>query len=362
MYSFFLNREIEEESLVPCYFLHGEETFLAYQFIIELREALVTKEVREYNVERFNLDENSWAEIIDLARTIPFFLSPWRIIVVEGSRGKRENLSSLDQKILENYFSSPSSRTLIVIIFSGKIRKNSSLFKYFKSLPPSLVHSRELKPLKNRPLYSWMTKKFSSQGKSATPEAMRRLEELTGNDLRQINNEVEKLITFTGEKTLIELDDVNRISGWIKSFFEWEISDSLAKADFEQCLLVLSSLFKEGIKPVYILGLVVRFFRDILLAKLLVKEKNTDRKAIFKELRPQIQEKFGNFYSAKFKEFFSLVDIFSIQDLHHFLAELEEVDTKMKTSDSNSKTLLETFLFDYCRSRRMGKATWREER
>ncbi len=362
MYSFFLNRGIDEESLVPCYFLHGEETFLAYQFIIELREALITKEVREYNVERFNLDENSWAEIIDLARTIPFFLSPWRIIVVEGSRGKKENLSSLDQKILENYFSSPSTRTLIVIIFSGKIRKNSSLFKFFKSLPSSRVHSRELRPLKDRQLYSWMTKKFSSQGKSATPEAMRRLEELTGNDLRQINNEVEKLITFTGEKTLIELDDVNQISGWVKSFFEWEISDSLARADFEQCLLVLNSLFKEGIKPVYTLGLVVRFFRDILLAKLLVKEKNTDRKAIFKELRPQIQEKFGDFYSAKFKEFFFLVDMFSIQDLHHILAELEEVDIKIKTSDSNPKTLLETFLFDYCSFRRMEKATWREER
>lgn len=362
MYSFFLNREIKEESLAPCYFLHGEETFLAFQFIEELREALVTKEVRGYNVERFNLDESSWAEIIDLARTIPFFLSPWRIIVVEGSKGKRENLSSLDQNILKDYFSSPSSRTLIVIIFSGKIRKNSSLFKFFKSLPSSRVQSRELRPLKDRLLYSWMTKKFSSQGKSATPEAMRRLEELTGNDLRQINNEVEKLITFTGEKTLVELDDVNQISGWVKSFFEYEISDSLAKADFEQCLLVLTSLFKEGIKPVYILGLVVGFFRDILLAKLLVKEKNTDRKAIFKELRPQIQEKFGDFYSAKFKEFFSLVDMFSIQDLHHILAELEEVDIKIKTSDSNPKTLLETFLFDYCRFRRMEKATWREER
>ena len=357
MYSFFLNREINEESLVPCYFLYGEETFLAFQFIDELREALVTKEVQEYNVERFNLDESSWAEIIDLARTIPFFLSPWRIIVVEGSKGKTENLSSLDQKILKDYFSSPSSRTLIVIVFSGKIRKNSSLFKFFKSLPSSLVQSRELRPLKNRPLYAWMAKKFSSQGKSATPEAIKRLEELTGNDLRLINNEMEKLITFSGEKSVIELDDVNQISGWVKSFFEWEISDSLARADFEQCLHVLSSLFKEGIKPVYILGSVVRFFRDILLAKLLVKEKNKDRKAIIKELRPQIQEKFGDFYSAKFKEFFSWVDTYSMQDLHHILDELEEVDIQIKTTDSNPKTLLETFLFDYCSSRGREKAT-----
>jgi len=362
VYSFLLNKKISEDTVVPCYFFHGEETFLAFQFINELKEALISEEVRAYNVERFNLEENSWAEVIDLARTIPFFLSPWRIIVVEVSKGKNESLSSTEQKILEEYFSSQSSRTVIVIVFSGKIRKNNSFFKFFSSLPSSVVQSKELRPLKERALYAWMDKKFSSHGKRAAPEAMRRLEELTGNDLRRINSEIEKLITYVGEKSVVELDDVNQISGWVKTFFEWEISDSLARADFEQCLIVLNNLFKEGIKPEYILGSVVRFFRDIFQAKLLVKEKNIDKKAIFKELRPQIHEKFGNFYAAKFKEFFFLVERFSTRDLNHVLTELEKIDFSIKTSAQNPKTLLESFLFDYCRLREKDRLTWKGER
>lgn len=362
MYSFFLNQKISENTVFPCYFFHGEETFLALQFINELKSALISEEVQEYNVERFNLDENSWAEVIDLARTIPFFLSPWRIIVVELPTGKKENLSSQEQSILEDYFTSPSSRTVMVIVFSGKIRRTSSFFKYFSSLPSTTVLIKELRPLKDRALYAWMDKKFSSQGKTADPEAMRRLEELTGNDLRRINNEAEKLMTYVGEKNVIELDDVNQISGWVKTFFEWEISDSLARADFGQCLLVLNNLFKEGIKPEYILGSVVRFFRDILQAKLLAKEKDVDKKAIFKELRPQIHEKFGNFYTTKFKEFFSLVERFSMKDLNHVLAELEKVDLKIKTSGLNPKTLLESFLSDYCHLREKDRITWKRER
>ncbi len=362
MYSFLLNQKISENTVVPCYFFHGEETFLAFQFINELKSALISEEVREYNVERFNLDENSWAEVIDLARTIPFFLSPWRIIVVEVSPGKKENLSSHEQKILEGYFTSPSSRTVMVIVFSGKIRKTSSFFKYFSSLPSITVLIKQLRPLKQRALYAWMGKKFSSRGKTADPEAMRRIEELIGNDLRRINNEIEKLMTYVGEKSTVELDDVNQISGWVKTFFEWEISDSLARADFGQCLLVLDNLFKEGIKPEYIQGSVVRFFRDILQAKFLIKGEDVDKKAIFKELRPQIHEKFGNFYTTKFKEFFSLVEKFSMKDLNYVLAELENVDLKIKTSGLNPKTLLESFLSDYCRLREKDRITRKEGR
>ena len=92
----------------------------------------------------------------------------------------------------------------------------------------------------------------------------------------------------------------------------------------------------------------------------MIKEKNIDKKVIFKELRPQIHEKFGNFYTIKLKEFFALVERFSMRDLNHVLAELDEVDLKIKTSSLNPKTLLESFLSAYCRFREKERVTWRE--
>ena len=358
----FQGKEIKEETLIPCYFFYGEETFLAWEFVNELKEALISPEIQDYSVERFNLEDTSWAEVIDSARALPIFISPSRIIVVEVPKGKKESLSSREESILKDYFSSPPSKTVIVIVFSGKIKKNTSLFKFFSSLSSAVVSLKELRYLKEKALFAWMDKKFLSQGKTAAPEAKIKLQELTGNDLRRVSNEIEKLITFVGEKKVIELDDVNQVSGWIKTFFEWEIADSLGKADFERSLIVLNNLFKEGVKPEYILGSMAKFFRDIFLAKLLLKEKSMDRKAIFKELRPHIHEKFGNFYAAKFKEFFSLVEKFSMRDLNRVLAELEEVDLRMKTTSLTPQTLLESFLFDYCSPGKKERITWRERR
>ena len=169
------------------------------------------------------------------------------------------------------------------------------MFRLFSSLPSSLVYVKELKPLKNRALFTWMERKLATLGKRATHDAMARLAELAGNNLGRMDNEIEKISTFIGDKKIVELDDVNAVSGWIKSFFEWEILDNLEKADYEKGLIVLDNLFKESMRPEFILGLVAKFFRDVFLAKLWLREKEKDKKAIFKELKPQIQERFGAF-------------------------------------------------------------------
>jgi DNA polymerase III delta subunit len=59
----------------------------------------------------------------------------------------------------------------------------------------------------------WMDRTFSSMGKTVTFDAKRRLEELAGNDLRRLNSEIEKLTIFVDEKKVVELDDVNQVSG-----------------------------------------------------------------------------------------------------------------------------------------------------
>ncbi len=360
MYSFFLRKEIDEKSLHPCYFFYGEETFLAEEFIEELKQALISPEGQDYNIEKCNLEDHSWMAIMDLARTIPFFFSSWRIIKVSLPSGKGERLSPTEEKVIKDYFSSPSDHTALVVIYPGKLRRSAPIFRLFSSLPSSLVYVKELKPLRDRALFTWMDRKLSEQGKRATHDAMARLAELTGNDLARLNNEIDKISSFIGEKNIVELDDVNAVSGWIKSFLEWEIVDNLEKADFDKSLIVLNNLFRESVRPEFILGLTAKFFRDIFLAKLWLREKEKDKKAIFKELRPQIQERFGSFYTAKLRDFFFLVDRIAMEDLNFLLTQLKEIDLKIKTTDLNAQTLLEEFLYEYCQMRKGDGVTSKE--
>jgi DNA polymerase-3 subunit delta len=353
--SYLLKKEINEMDFRPCYFFYGEEPFLAEEFVGELTQAMFSLERHNQNIEKFDLAEQSWMEILDLARTIPFLFSSWRMIVASVPKGTGDKLTSIEKKIIKDYFSSPSSHTVLVVIYPDKLRRGSSLFRLFSSLPSSLVWVKELKVLKNRTLFEWMERKLSFLEKTANKDAMARLAELTGNSLARISHELEKVAAYVGEKKVIELDDVNSVCGWVKSFYEWEIVDNLEKAEFEKGLLVLDNLFKEGVRPEYVLGITAKFFRDIFLAKLWLKEKEKDKKGIFKELRPHIQERFGNFYLTKFRDFFALVDKISMKNLRRLLAELEEIDLKIKTSDLSAQTLLEAFLFDYCQIRKDAK-------
>jgi DNA polymerase III delta subunit len=336
------------ENLKPCYFFFGEETFLAQQFLQKLIDILFHESEEDRHIERCRTDEKSWGEIIDIAREIPFFSSR-RLIVAEVTNSKAK-LSSIEEKILTGYFETCSSQTVLVIVYAGRVKRSAPLVKFFSSLPRSAVVIEEMKPLRDRALLAWADDKFRALHKIPTPEALHRLVEVTGSDLTQIDSEIEKISLFTGERERVNLDDVNLTSGWVKSFFEWEMGDSLEKGDYQQSLIVLDKLLnKEGIKPEFVMGSFSWFFAKILLAKLSLEEKTKDKKSIFKEFKPQIQEKFGSFYTRKFNEFFALMARFTVADLSRFLGLLEEIDLKIKTSDVPLQVQLEGFLFEYCR-------------
>jgi DNA polymerase III delta subunit len=353
---------VKEDSLCPCYFFYGEEPFHAHEFIERIKKILRDKDGEDIHVEKFRLEEHSWPEIIDLARTVPFFTSR-QLITVEIPETREANLSAAEKNLLNEYFQTCSAQTVMVIVFSGKVKKSSPLVKYFASLPPSSCVLEEMKLLKEWELLPWIKKTFQEYGKMLTNDASRRFAEIAGNDLGRIQNEIEKIVTYVGEKKKIELDDINQISGWVKSFVEWEISENLENGDYEKSLFVLDQLLnKEGIAPLKILGVYSRFFSNLLLAKLLLSEKKKDRKSIFRELKPQILEKYGALYTRKFNGFFSMVDGLSLVDLNRFITKLEEIDLQVKTSSLSLQTLLEGFLFEFCRFLGEDRLTWRGRR
>jgi hypothetical protein len=91
------------------------------------------------------------------------------------------------------------------------------------------------------------------------------------------------------------------------------------------------------------------------MAKVWLKENEKDKKEIFKELKPQIKEKFGSFYTTKFRQFFDMIGSIRQKELTMLLNKLEKVDLTYKTSNLSLKTLLEGFLLEYCRLREQSR-------
>jgi len=368
--------EIREDRLAAGYVFYGEEDYLAEEFIRRLKRALISPDAQGFNLERFDLAVMRWPDIIDTARTVPFFFSPWRIVVVraveenrEGKearegKGSSRKLSSLDEKIIREYFRSPASRTVLVVVITGRVKKTHSLVKFFDSLSGGAVVLKEVRPLKKGDLHAWMMQRLASLGKSATPEALGRLEEVAGSDLRRIDRELEKIAAFAADRKTVDIEDVLQVCDWTKSFIEWDLAEALKRADQRQSLLILNRAFQEGVRPEHILRVLANFFRDLLLAKLWLRE-GRDRKEIFAFLKPQIKEAFVKLYAEEFKALFSLLERLSIGEISWAVRELEKIDFSIKTMDVSEQPLMETFVIEYCRRQQQPRerrsAIWKEK-
>ena len=366
---FLLNKDVQEKDLVPCYFLYGEETFLAREFLGQLKDLLISPDAQDFNLERFHLEDTTWREVIDLARTAPFMFSPHRLIYLElpstdkkegeGPEKKGQKLfSDMDETLVRDYLAAPATKTVLVVVFPGKSNYSRRVMKFFTSFPPSIVTAVELKPLKKDSLGTWLDHRASAWGKSITRPANDKLAELVGSDLQRLDQELDKLALFVGDKKTIDEEDVDQASGGTRDLEGWELDNALEGREAKKCLAVLANLFAGGGAPEYVLGIVSNFFRGVLAAQDGLRE-GQDKKEIFRVLKPQIRESYGRWYFDRLNDFFSLVEGFSGRELDDLLQSLGRIDARLKTSDVSPRVQLDAFVVDYCRRRRPDKATWR---
>jgi DNA polymerase III delta subunit len=362
---------LREESLLAGYLFFGEEAFLAEEFIEELKGVLASSAGDDFHLTRMDLDETKWREVIDTARTAPFLFEFWRAIVVriperragadrgqdkkgdpDGEEGKGTKfLSVLDQKILRDYFASPPSRTVLVVLRAGRVRKDDAVVRFFQSLPKGVFAAVEMKPLSAAALMRRADEKAYALGKTLTEGAKKRLFEILGQDLRLTLNEVEKLAVYVGDKKGIEEDDVDQVTAWQRSFNAYELDDALAVADFAKGAAVLNDLLAEGERPEQIVGRLAGFFRNVLAAQTWLREKGRTKEEIFQTFFPQIQ-KGWSMYADKSRQFFGVVEGLSSSELNALLGKLRKVDVRLKTTEAVPKRVLEIFLREYCLARK----------
>jgi DNA polymerase-3 subunit delta len=358
---------LREDSLLAGYLFFGEDDYQAEEFIAELEGVLAASAGGEFHLTRMDLDEAKWRDVLDTARTAPFLFEPWRALVVrvpekkagsdrkggaEGEAGRGvKYLTAVDQKILKEYFADPPSRTVLVIVRPGRVRRDDAMVRFFQSLPKTAMSVMEMKRLSEFRLKQRAEEKARALGKTLTERAKARLIELLGQDLRLIMNEVAKLAVFVGDKKGIEESDVDQATAGQRSFQAYELDDALAAADFARGAAILGDLFAEGERAEVILGRLAGFFRNILAAQTWLREKSRTKDEIFQTLFPYISKSFGDLYRGKFDDFFGVAEGLAPAELNALLISLRRLDRTLKTTgvkDAGEKILFEAFLKEYC--------------
>jgi len=105
-------------------------------------------------------------------------------------------------------------------------------------------------------------------------DVARYLVETLGTDLRQLNTEVEKLLTYVGGARPIDARDVDILILRSEQFGPWELGDAILSRDYRRSVQVLGAMLDDGVPPLLILDKIVRVWRQLFVGKALVSKKS----------------------------------------------------------------------------------------
>ncbi|MCP4405234.1 MAG: DNA polymerase III subunit delta [bacterium] len=327
-YNDFLRR-FERGEIKSIYVFQGQETFLLEECLDLMKQTLVPAESADFNFSKFAAGDTEIGDIMDQLQTMPF-LSKWRLVIVTDI----QNLKAAEQKLLLTYCSSPNPSTCLLVTtpkldgrtkFGQTLKKQAEIVQFWKMF--------------ERDLPSWITRRAKKYERTMLIQAAHLLLEFVGNDLRQLDNELKKIVAYSHSRE-IDPEVVQQVVGNIRERDVFELVDALGSGDAIEALGILEQLLIEGEQPLRILAMVSRQFRLLWKAKACLAEQ---RSLSSKQLAGKINVPFRSAEGI-----LRQVPHFSQIKLKEGLKRLCDVDRALKSSTNSPKILLEDVFIDLC--------------
>ncbi len=249
-----LNEDIKNQTFRPVYCLYGEENFLKRSYRKRLRDAIAGDDTM--NVAVFDGSEVSVQQIIDLADTMPFFAERRLIIVDQSGLFKKE------AGALADYLSQMPETTHLIFV-EDAVDKRNRLYKRVAA-DGRMV---ELKRQGEDVLRRWAGGILKSEGKRITERTMDYFLEVTGDDMDYIRTELDKLISYVGERDVVTPEDVDAICSQQITGKIFEMIAAVAARRQPQALKLYYDLLALKEPPMRILALIGKQFNQLLQIK-----------------------------------------------------------------------------------------------
>lgn len=232
------------------YFFYGDE-----DFNIDLEVEKLKKELDPNFLEMSfkTYDNPKFADLIAILRTQPMMFGKM-IIVIECLKYFSDGFE--DKEIKQITEALEDNNESLDIIFTAKIprdegKKLDTRRKFFKLL--TKYNSKEFPtiPTYKQELNTWISKQAKGYGLNLTPDAVSTLISMIGNNLRQLDSEIQKLAISVLPKDTANENDVKEICTNNEDLFA--LSDALMQMQYDTALLEYKKLLDKD-HPIKILA------------------------------------------------------------------------------------------------------------
>ena len=333
-----IDEDIRSGNLKQIYLLYGTEDYLKRQYRDKLKNALTAAGEDsgmggmlsggdgDMNFNRFEGKDINPKQVIDLAETLPFFAER-RVILIENS-GFFKN--ACDE--LAEYLAQPAASTYFVFV-EEEVDKRSRMYKAVKNAGKIVEFATQTEELITR----WVLARLKKEGKNITGSVMQLFLSKTGSDMGNIDRELEKLICYTMDKSVIEAADVEAVCVGQTTNKIFEMVNAIAEKNQKKALSLYYDLLALKEPPMRILFLITRQFHILMQVKDL-RRLGFDNKSIASKAGiPEFAVR-RNLVQAK---------SFSMKELRAALEDGVRAEEDTKTGRMTDQLAVETFLIRY---------------
>lgn len=323
-----LQKQIGATHIHHCYLFYGEEKYRIKKTVRSLTDKILGPDKNSFNYQVFYGRETTGATIAQAALTFPF-LSRKKLLIIKET----EVIADLENllRVVDN----PPTHCYMIFL-ADKVDFRKKFYAAFRKMGTDVIFWR---PFENE-LPRLIRQSTNEQGYKITPEAVDLLIDLCGTDLMQLENELEKITLYVGEKKTIHGEDVEEVGGGGECIHNiFELTHSIGNGNLARAIGIINQLLLTGEPPLKILAMIVRQFRNIWQGKQMLSQGDSPEK-IRQKLRV---------YKPTLRSFLNQTRRFNDRSLEKVFKILLDYDFRFKSSCVPSRLLMELLIIDLCR-------------
>lgn len=282
------------------YILHGENEFDRDEAVVELRRELATGDpaMVELNTTVFDGSRLTMGELRHACDAIPF-MSKCRLVIVHGllarlasgRKGEEQDGAAEQDPAWKRTFRDqlvaylpilPPTTQLIMVepknlsaadpVLRLAQQQKEPEEEQGKKGEKARVYAMAFPRPKEKDLAAWIQKRVTGAGGRISSDAAGLLAELIGLDLRLLDQEIDKLLTYVGGERPVSAEDVRALVSRAREEKVFALVDCVGRRETARALQLLHYLLEQGEHPLQILTMLARQVRILIQVSELRKQ------------------------------------------------------------------------------------------
>ncbi|MFW6161447.1 MAG: DNA polymerase III subunit delta [Planctomycetota bacterium] len=325
-----LAKHLRTDEPLPAYAIVGTEPFTRGQAVRGLRKAVLGDAPPDLALSQYtSADLTDAAPLLDELRTAPFLASRRLVVVEDAAAFVKANKSALVR-----YLETPA-RTGVLVLVLDKLSRSDKLGKAVRKVG-MVVHCSSPR---ERELPGWIDARVRAYRKRIDPAAARRLADCVGVNLPVLDQSINKLSLYVGDRDTIAEADVDALVEDLPVTTIFRLTDAVGTQDPAKALRVLDTLLEQNNEPAYIISM-IRWALERLIQTRTLLDEGQGKESIAKTLRMR-----SSYFLDKTIE---MARRRSAAELHRGFRLLLDTDLATKTSTMDARDALEHLLLKLC--------------